>query len=117
MKPIKKLLLFILLPTIAPLLYPPGALLGGLPVIAFGILVFLLLGILLLRGRSYALTLTIFIQGVNVIVRLMMFFPHAQFASGQIDYVYIIASSLSIALSTYILLRLDRVDVRRQMVA
>ncbi len=117
MKPIQKILLFFLLPTIAPLLYPPSSILAGLPVIAFGILVFVLLGILLMRGRSFALTLTIFIQGVNVIIRLMMFLPHAQTTSGQLDIAYVIASILSIVLSTYILLRLDRVDVRKQMIA
>jgi len=113
----QKILLFIVLPTITPLLYPPQTLAAGLPVIAVGILIFVILGILLMRGRSMALTLTIFIQGVNVIVRLMMFLPHAQTASGQLDWIYILTNILSIALSTYILLRLDRVDVRKQMIA
>lgn len=117
MTPLKKLLLFVILPTIAPLLYPPSTLLAGLPVIAFGVLVFVILGILLMRGRSMALTLTIFIQGVNVIVRLMMFLPHAQTTTGQLDILYVIASLLSMALSTYVLLRLDRVDVRKLMIA
>ena len=117
MKPLNRALIFIILPTIAPLLFPPATLAGGLPVIGVAIVVFVLLGVLIWRGRSTALTLTIFIQGINVIVRLMMLFPHAQTNQGQLDIAYILVSVLSIGLSTYLLLRLDRPDVRSMMIA
>jgi hypothetical protein len=65
-----------------------------------------------LGGRSLALTLSIFIQGLNVIIRLMMFFSQAKPENGPWDVPYIIASLVGIALSTYLMFRLDRGDVR-----
>jgi hypothetical protein len=113
----QRILLFFVLPIIAPLLYPPALLqVGGLLVIGFEVILFLALGFALLRGSSTALTLSIFLQGLNVIVRLMMFFPHATTQAGTWDIAYVITSLLSMGISTYILLRLDRIDVRTQMV-
>jgi hypothetical protein len=113
----KRILLFFVLPALAPLLYPPDWL-GGQVWIGFAlaVLLFVALGFALMRGRSTALTLSIFLQGLNVIIRLMMFFPHAAPSLGVLDIPFIIASLLSIGLSMYILLRLDQVDVRVQMV-
>jgi hypothetical protein len=70
----------------------------------------------LLQGRSLALTLLIFLQGFNVIVRLMMFWPHFTNNSGNVDILYVLTSILSLALSAYLVLRLDKVDVRVQMI-
>jgi hypothetical protein len=116
MTTIQRILLFFLLPFIAPILYPPIVWVRGYMGIIFAGVLFVLLGILLLRGRSTALTLSIFLQGLNVIIRLMMFFPHATRIDGSPDIIYIIVSLLSICLSLYLVLRLDRVDVRVTMV-
>lgn len=116
MSPIFRLFLFIILPILAVLSWPPEILADALPLIAVAAVVFVLLGVLLWQGRSLALTLTIFIQGLNVIVRLMMFFSHAKPASGPWDVPYIVAALFSIALSAYLLLRLDQGDIRAQMV-
>jgi hypothetical protein len=68
-----------------------------------------------LRGRAWALTLSIFSQGFNVIVRVMMFFSHAVLLVGDQrnpDIAWIITALLAIGMSTWFLLRLDRTDVR-----
>ena len=116
MSTIQRILFFFLLPFLAPLLYPPTVLAGGFMGIILAGVLFALLGILLLQGRLTALTLSIFLQGLNVIVRIMMLFPNATFVDGKPDYVYIITGLLSICLSLYLVLRLDRVDVRVTMV-
>jgi hypothetical protein len=112
----QRILLFFVLPAIAPLLFPPSVLANGILGIVSAIALFVLLGIFLLQGRLTALTLSIFLQGLSVIVRLMMLFPNMTFQDGSWDYIYILTTILSIALSMYLLLRLDKVDIRAQMV-
>ncbi len=113
----KRILIFFVLPIIAVLSFPPGTLVGALPIIGIAILVFVCLGYLLWRGHTLALTLAIFLQGLNVIVRLMMFFPHAvDPVTSSIDLTFIISNLLGLGLSLYLLLRMDRPDVRVQMV-
>lgn len=113
----KRILIFFVLPIIGVLSFPPATLLSAPIIIVIAILVFSGLGYLLWRGRTTALTLAIFLQGLNVIVRLMMFFPHAvNPVSSSIDLPYIIANLLGLGLSLYLLLRMDRPDVRVQMV-
>lgn len=116
MSTLKRALLFIVLPALAPILWPPATFISGIAAMAVVALLLALLGVLVWRGRSSALTLLIFTLGMNVIVRLLMFFPHSVFKTGGIDIIYIITSLLSIALSMYLLLRLDQGDVRVQMV-
>ena len=102
------------------LFYKPETLQAALPLIVVVVGVYIVLTWALIRGRNWALTLSIFIQGMNVIVRLMMFFPHASFPpaeGGGLDWLYILLNLLSIALSIWLLLRLDKPDVRATMVA
>jgi len=92
-------------------------LLNGLGVILFAVAFFALLGLMEWRGVAWALALSIFIQGINVIVRLMLFLSHAVPAAGAPpDLIFIITSLISIALSLWLMLRLDRVDVRVTMI-
>ena len=114
----QKILLFFVIPIIAaPLVRPLQVILGSLEAAIIAILVlFISLGFLLLRGNSTALTLSIFLQGLNVITYILMFFPNATYSDGTINIVYIITSLISVALSIYLVLRLDQVDVRTQMV-
>ncbi|NPV78085.1 MAG: hypothetical protein HPY59_17125 [Anaerolineae bacterium] len=116
MPTIQKALLFIILPTIAILSYSPQTLAGGLPVILVIIALMILLGVVLWRGRSLALTFAIFVQGLNVIVRIMMFFSFSISKEGVVSYPDMAAMFLGIILSMYLLLRLDRTDVRLTMV-
>lgn len=115
MSTFQRVMLFFVLPILSPLLLPliwrADAWLG----ILVEVVLFLALGFALLSGRSTALTLMIFLQGLNVIVRLMMFFPHAVPANGPTNWVFILSSFASIGISMYLLLRLDKVDVRVQM--
>lgn len=110
-----RILLFFVLPILAILLFPPRTLLSGLPVIGVAVILFVILGIFLWRGRSNILTLSIFLQGLNVIIRLMMFYSNI-IKVGEFDPLYGITNILGLALSMYLLLRLDRVDVRSTMV-
>ena len=106
----------ILLPAIAPLIYPPSILLPGLLLILIAFALLILLGVVIWRGRSWALRLMIFILGLNVIIHIMMFLPHAKTPQGVLDPIFIVASILSMVLSLYLVLRLDRTDIRTQMI-
>ena len=123
MTALKRFLFYFLLPIIAYLSFPPAMLFGGtsnaiyfligVAVIFFGVLAFLLE-----KGRSTVLTLCIFLQGLNVIMRLMMLFPNAyDNALGVYDLPYIFTNLLGLGISLYLVLRLDRSDVRVLMVS
>lgn len=116
MSTFQRILFFFVLPIIAPLLLPPSVLVGGFLGILVEVILFVALGFFLLRGNSTALTLSIFLQGLNVIVRLLMFYPNITYANGTFDPIFTLTSLLSMALSLYLVLRLDKVDVRTQMV-
>jgi hypothetical protein len=122
MKTYLRVLLFFVLPVIAPLFLPPDHLLGIMPDVLLGTataLVALVMGFFLWQGYSLALTFSIFLQGFNVITRLMMFFSTAVTLNSsnqpQVDFLFIGVSVLSIGISLWVLLRLDRVDVHAQM--
>jgi hypothetical protein len=115
MKTSTKFLLLILLPALAALIYPPKTILAGLPLMLIAFVLLGLLGFVVWRGRFWSLRLMIFIQGINVIVHIMMFIPHAKTPFGVLDFSYISASVLSMILSTYLVLRLDRTDIRTLM--
>ena len=77
-----------------------------------------MLGFILQRGSSTALTLAIFIQGLNVIIRIMMLVPNAYSPSADsYNWPYIITNLFGLCISFYLMLRLDRTDVRVLMVA
>lgn len=116
MSTFQRILFFFVIPIVSPLLLPPRMLAGGFLGIIAEVILFGALGFFLLRGNSTALTLCIFLQGLNVIIRLMMMFSHMTFPDGSFDFIYTFTSVISIALSLYLVLRLDRVDVRTQMV-
>ncbi len=116
MKTFERVLFFFILPILAVLLYPPSTLGAGAGVLVVALVLFAILGYLLMRGFNLALTFSIFVQGMNVIIRLMMFFTNSFGADGQANFVAIITILAGLALSFYLLLRLDRQDVRIQMV-
>jgi hypothetical protein len=110
-----RILLFFLLPIIAILSFPPDRLDGGLQVFAVAAGFFVLIGVFLWRGHSLALTFAIFLQGMNVIIRLMLFFANAIPKTGILDLPFAIAMLIGLGLSLYLMLRLDRNDVRGTM--
>ena len=111
----KRILFFFVLPTLAPLLLPIPTLLDGLNVVLVVAALLLATGYFISRGKSAALTLGIFLQGLNFIVRMMLFFSRSVSAEGVFDAAFAITSLLSMGLSIYILFRLDQVDVKAQM--
>ena len=117
----QKLFLIYLFQIIPLLIFPLETLKSGLVLIGFMVIIFALLGYGLWRGRNWALSLSLTLQGFNVIVRLMMLFPNAlmRLASGDFifDLSYIALGVVSIILSLFFLLRLDRPDVRSTIVA
>jgi hypothetical protein len=116
MSTLERILFFFVLPILAILLYPPDLLLGGIAVLIVIVILFIGLGIMLMRGRAWALTFSIFVQGMNVIIRLMMFFSNGFTADGQAHAAFLVTSLLGLVLSIWLLLRLDRADVRIQMI-
>jgi hypothetical protein len=117
MKPLEKILFFFLLPVIALISYPPNMLFSAIGVVVVVVAGFLLLGWALMRGKSVALTFTIFVQGLNVIIRIMMFFSHAVPAHQSLDITYVVFNLIGLCLSFYLMLRLDERDVRLTMIA
>ena len=111
-----KVILFFVLPILAAFLYPPNILIGAIGVLVVALILFCGLGYLLLQGRSLALTFSIFIQGINAIVRLMMFFSNGFSKAGDANYLYILTCLIGLILSIWLLTRLDRQDVRLTMI-
>jgi len=101
-----------------PLLLYPLAMIQGAP-LAFALIFvfFAFLGLMALRGRAWAFTLSIFCQGMNVIVRLMMVWPNALADEGVLNVAFVIAMLAGIVVSTWLLFRMDRPDVRKALMA
>ncbi len=116
MSTLQRVLFFFVLPIVAVLLYPPATLLTGIGALVVVAGLFIALGVWILRGYSLALTFSIFLQGLNVIVRIMMFWSNGFSRSGVPDFAFIITSLAGIILSFWLLVRLDRQDVRSRMV-
>lgn len=107
----------LLLQPLPLLLFPPALLTEALPLIAIVVAVMWGLGWMVWRKRAWALTLSIFIQGLNVIIRLMMLMSNAVNANGKYDIPFIVTSVLAIVLSWLFLYRLDNQDLRAAMAA
>jgi hypothetical protein len=107
----------LLLQPLPLLLFPPALLADALPLIAIVVAVMWGLGWMVWRRRTWALTLSIFIQGLNVIIRVMMLLSNAVSASGDVNLGFIVTSVLAIVLSWLFLLRLDNQDLRAAMAA
>ena len=102
------------------LIFPPSVLLEGLLAVGVVAVAIVGLGFMLLRKRAWALTMSIFVQGLNIVVRLMMLFPHALLSASAgkgIDVAFVVSSLLAIAISGWFLLRLDRPDIRMMIAA
>ena len=105
----------LLLQPVPLLLFPPALLADALPLIAIVVAVMWGLGWMVWRRRTWALTLSIFIQGLNVIIRVMMLLSNAVSASGDVNLGFIVTSVLAIVVSWLFLYRLDNQDLRAAM--
>jgi hypothetical protein len=111
------LLLVAILQFIPPLLLPP-AFYGSirLPVWIVIVALFALLGVNLLRLRDWARVATVFVQGFNIIVRLLTLVSNAVPArTGDVNLVLIAVSITSMILSAFILYTVDQPDVQLLM--
>ena len=117
MDSLKRNVPLLLLQPLPLLLFPPALLADALPLIAIVVAVMWGLSWMVWRKRAWALTLSIFIQGLNVIIRVMMLLSNAVSASGDVNLGFIVTSVLAIVLSWLFLLRLDNQDLRAAMAA
>jgi len=115
MKINNRILLFFVLPTLAPLILPPQTLLNGIGAVLVMAALLLTSGYFLYRGQPLALTLVIFLQGLNVVIKMMLFFSTSVSAKGVANPIFAVTALLSIGLSLYLLFRLDSVDIRSQL--
>jgi hypothetical protein len=116
----QRLLLIYALQALPMLIFPPNSYQKSLPFLGITLVLFLILGYALRQGRGWALSMSIFLQGFNFIVRLLMFFPNATFpqqAGGGWNFSVILTGLLSMVLSVIFLLRLDQPDVRSTIVS
>ncbi len=101
---------------IAPLILPPTLLRGISPVLwVLIVLLFALLGFNLLRRRAWSRIATIFLQGFNILVRILVSVGHAVQGGkpgGPLDVWLLGTFALSIALSAIILYYVDTPDVQ-----
>lgn len=108
----KSLMPIIVMQFIPLVIVPPDILLSvsGAIFVALIIALFVGLGIALTKRKAWARTLSIFLHGFNIIVRIMMVFPNARLEDGAWDLTFILASLISIAISFWFLQRLDKPD-------
>ena len=100
------------------LLYPPASLASASPVI-LGIVIIILafVGYNLILRRRWAKVLTIFFQGFNIIVRLMLLLSHGanqikkDGSGGGLNWDVIIVSLVAIAISAVIMYRFDMPEI------
>jgi hypothetical protein len=100
---------------IPPLILPPSAFTSlNMATIALLTVVLALFGLLawgLLTYRNWARVLTIFMQGFNMIARLLILLPSAASADGNVNLASILTSVISIAFSGIVLYSIDKSDV------
>jgi hypothetical protein len=101
---------------IAVLILPPSVIVSVSPLI-WGILVviFALLGWNLLRRKAWARLASIFVQGFNIIVHLLVIIPNAKLGTtpdSPWNFVLLGTTLVSVAVSTLILYYIDLPDVQ-----
>lgn len=100
---------------IPPLILPPSIFTSAnLATFVLLAIVLALSGLLawgLLTYRGWARVLTIFVQGFNMIARLLILFPNAVKPNGYVDYAFILTSVISITFSGILLYSIDKPDI------
>jgi hypothetical protein len=111
----KRVLFFFVLPVLGILFFDPAVLAGGLSLITVVVVFVLGVGFFPWRGYNRALTFAIFLNGMNVIVRLMLLLSGAFNRNGEFQLATTIFLLGGLLISFYLMLRLDKVDVRLTM--
>jgi len=115
MSVLKKVLLFFILPILGVFSFDPSLLSGGFTLIAVVAFFFGIIGFFLWQGYTRVLTFAIFLNGMNVIVRLMLLLSGSFNKDGVFQPVTTLFILIGFAISFYLMLRLDKVDVRLTM--
>jgi hypothetical protein len=110
-----RIILFFVLPILATIIYPPQSLVDSLAAVVAALLFFGLMGYWMWTRRSLALTFSIFVQGINVIIRLMMFFSNSVDTGGTPNLLFALTSVIGLAISVWLMIRLDGQDVHTFM--
>ena len=106
------LIAVVALQIIPPLILPPTTLRGISPVLwLILVALFALLGVSLLRLKVWSRTASIFIQGFNIIIRVLVVVSQGV-KDGKVDGWLIGTSFLSMALSAVILYYIDQPDIQ-----
>jgi hypothetical protein len=96
-------------------LYPAESLQSVSPILlGLGLAVFVFIGYYVWTRRPWAKTLTIFLQGFNIIARIMLFLSNAAEplkAGGGAHWAFIVTCVIAIALSGVILVRFDAPEI------
>jgi len=105
------LILIAALQFVAPLIVPPDTLKGISPAAWITIVaVFVVLGISLLRRKSWSRVATIFIQGCNIIIRILVIIPSAiqgNTPGNPLNVMILSTFAISMLLSSLILYYID----------
>jgi FtsH-binding integral membrane protein len=80
--------------------------------IAILVLLAALLGWMLYRRKPWGITLTIFVQGMNTIVRIITLFPNVYTVDGGLDLAFLLTAIVSVGLSVIVLSSIDRPEIR-----
>ncbi|NLD43249.1 MAG: hypothetical protein GX657_07130 [Chloroflexi bacterium] len=114
--PPRNLVLIAALQVVTVLLLPPR-LWGGIgPAILLAVAaLFGLLGVALYRLRAWGRLATIFVQGLNIIVRLLVLLGNVAPAQGGLDVWLLGLSLVSMALSALILIQIDKPEIQMVM--
>jgi uncharacterized membrane protein len=117
-RPQSRLITFVAWMQFVPLVLFPWPLRASSVVFA-AILVLLsaLLGWALSRRKPWSITLTIFVQGMNVIVRIITFFANVYTENEGLDIAFSLTYIASVALSVVLLSSIDRPGVRLEFEA
>ena len=116
MSQFNKILFFFFLPILGILFYDPATLVKAPILIAIVVAFFALIGAFLFKGYATVLTFAIFLNGMNVIVRLLMLVSNAFTDKGVFQPGFAIFTFLGMAISFFLMLRLDKVDIRKTMI-
>jgi hypothetical protein len=93
-------------------LFPWPLRVSSVVVIAILALLAALLGAMLYRRKPWGITLTIFVQGINVIVRIITFFANVYTENEGLDVAFLLTYIVSVALSFVVLSSIDRPEIR-----
>ena len=115
MSTLKKVLLFFILPIFGIMIYEPSFLGGSFSVLIIALIFLIVVGLLLWQGYSKGLTFMIFLNGMNVIIRIMMLLSTSFSKESAFNLPFTLFVSVGAAVSFYLMLRLDKVDIRQHM--